>query len=103
MGGHDIPPLADKARKIPAADVVHDPAFVLPFSDDDMLSRKHTAKECLDLYRKAYSLKVGSPAIDTGSPEDAKDPEVKDGKCDIGAIEYEGPKAATATAPNGKP
>ncbi len=65
-----------------------DPNFVFPFSDEDMLSRKHTVKECLDLYRRAYSLKKGSPAIDAGSPADKDDPEVKDGKPDIGAIEY---------------
>ena len=88
FGAHDVivPAAGDKAFDPKA--IVEDPDFVLPFSDDDMLARKHTVKECLDLYRKAYALKNGSPAIDAGSAVDAHDPEVKDGKCDIGAVEH---------------
>ncbi len=67
-----------------------------------MLARKHTLKECLELYRKAYSLKAGSPAIDAGSPEDGGDPEVKDGKCDIRAIEYAGNAGGKPRAESGE-
>jgi hypothetical protein len=30
--------------------------------------------------------KVNSPVVNAGTLDDAKDPEVKDGKCDIGAV-----------------
>jgi hypothetical protein len=45
----------------------------------------------LDFYRRAYSLKPNSAAINAGSPVDADDPEVRDGQCDIGAVEYQYP------------
>jgi hypothetical protein len=88
FGAHDVfAPTADDKAFDPKK-IVEDPDFVLPYSDDDMLTRKHTPRECLELYRKAYSLTKGSPAIGAGSSADAKDVEVKDGKCDIGALEY---------------
>jgi hypothetical protein len=90
FGAHDVLVRPGKDKPLDPRSIVADPDFVLPFSDEEMLARKHTVKECLELYRKAYSLQAGSPAIDAGSPEDGKDPEVKDGKCDIGAIEYAG-------------
>ena len=63
------------------------PNVAFPFTDDEMLSRKHTVAEVLKHYSDAYTLKAGSPAIDAGDPADKNDPAVKDGKPDIGAIE----------------
>ena len=98
LGAHDVfaPPAGDKAFDSKA--IVEDPDFVLPFSDEDLLARKHTVQECLDLYRKAYTPKADSPAVNAGSPADNKDPRVKDGNCDIGAIEYVGPATRPATS-----
>lgn len=87
FGAHDVfAPAADDKAFDPKA-IVENPEFVLPFTDEDMLARKHTVKECLELYRKAYAPKADSPAVNAGSPADSKDPQVKDGKCDIGAVE----------------
>ena len=98
FGAHDVfaPAAGDKA--FDPKEIVEDPEFVLPFTDEDMLARKHTVKECLALYRKAYTPKAGSPGINAGSPDDAKDPEVKDGKCDIGAIEFASPTTRPAAS-----
>ena len=41
--------------------MVANPDFVFPFSDEEMLARKHTIAECLSLYRAAYRLKAGQP------------------------------------------
>ena len=60
FGGHDVPSLTEK--KLRAVDVVANPDFVFPFSDEDLLARKHSVAECLDLYRAAYRLKAGQPA-----------------------------------------
>jgi hypothetical protein len=98
FGAHDIfAPTADD-KSFDARKIVEDPEYVLPFTDDEMLARKHTVKECLDLYRKAYTPKADSPVINAGSPADSKDPAVKDGKCDIGAIEYGAAASQPATA-----
>jgi hypothetical protein len=87
FGAHDIFASAAGDKAFDAKVFVKDPEFILPFGDEDMLARKHTVKECLDLYRKAYTPKADSPVLNAGSPADSKDPQVKDGKCDIGAIE----------------
>ena len=104
FGGHDVPAYAKRSEPLNAADVVVNPDIVFPFTDDDMLSRKHTVTECLELYRKAYSPKKGSPAIDAGSPADKDDPAVTDGRCDIGAVEFVNPttRPATSSAASGK-
>jgi len=96
-------PSASDASFDPQAIVVN-PEFVLPFSDDELLARRHSVQECLELYRRAYTPTAGSPAIDAASPLDAQDAQVTDGKCDIGAVEYTRPATApTATsAPAGK-
>lgn len=57
--------------------------------------RKHSVQECLELYRRAYTPTAGSPAIDAASPLDARDAQVTDGKCDMGAVECTRP----ATSP----
>ena len=88
FGGHDLPPYAQRDKSFAPKDVVVNPDFTFTYSDEDMLARKHTVKECLELYRKAYALKPDSPAINAGDPADAKDPEVTDGKPDVGAIEF---------------
>ena len=87
FGGHDVPPYAKRAEPLNPADVVVNPDVEFPFSDDDMISRKHTVAEALGVYRKAYAPKPGSAAIDAGDPADKTDPDVKDGKPDIGALE----------------
>ena len=61
FGGQDVPPLAEPDQRLRAADVVANPDFVFPFSDEEMLARKHTIAECLSLYRAAYRLKAGQP------------------------------------------
>ena len=104
FGAHDVFTASVDDKSFDPKAIVEDPEFVFPFSDEEMLARKHTVKECLDLYRRAYTLKTGCPAIDAGSPEDAKDPQVKDGKCDIGAVEYitQMRQPATSSAPSKK-
>jgi hypothetical protein len=87
FGGHDVPPYAKRNEPLNPADVVVNPDVSFPFSDEDMISRKHTVAEVLDVYRKAYSPKPGSAAIDAGDPADKADPDVKDHKPDIGAVE----------------
>ena len=87
FGGHDVPPYAKRAEPLNPADVVVNPDVAFPFSDDDMLSRRHTVAEVLDFYRKAYAPKPGSAAIDAGDPADKSDPAVTDGKPDIGGVE----------------
>ena len=87
FGGNDVPPYS--ARKaLDPVDVVVSPDVEFPFTDADMLARKHTVDEILEHYRKAYTPKPGSAAINAGSPADKDDPDVKDGKPDIGAIEF---------------
>lgn len=80
FGGHDLT-VGD-----PAA-VVKNPHFTLPYTREEMLSRTHTVAEALALYRDAYQLKEGSPAINAGSPQDSNDPAVADQQCDLGALE----------------
>ncbi len=87
FGGHDVPPYAKRSEPLKPADVVVNPDVAFPFTDEDMISRKHTVAEVLDVYRKAYSPKPGSAAINAGDPADKADPDVKDGKPDIGAVE----------------
>ncbi len=64
-----------------------DPEFGYPFpySMEQMLDGSITVTAVLQRYRSAYAPKPGSPLIDAGSPEDAKD--AADGRCDIGAVE----------------
>ena len=88
FGGHDVPPWAKRAEPLNPADVVVNPDVEFPFTDEDMISRKHTVAEALDVYLKAYAPKPGSAAIDAGDPIDKSDPEVQDGKPDIGAVEF---------------
>ena len=83
FGGHDI---ADKDMS--PDQVIENTKFEFPYDDEDLLARKHRVADCIELYRKAYSLKAGSPAINAGDPQDKDDPEVKDGRCDIGAVEF---------------
>ena len=90
FGGSDVPPYAERDRTLSPEAVVLNPNVTFPFSDEDMLSGRHTVAEVLAHYRKAYSPKRGSPGIDAGDPADKDDPEVKDGKPDIGAVEYTG-------------
>ena len=90
FGGHDVPPFAERATVLPSASVVVHPDVTFPFTDDEMLARKHTVPEILKVYRDAYTLKPGSPAINAGDPTDRGDPAVKDGKPDIGALERTG-------------
>lgn len=86
FGGNDYPPAGGEPLD-PSAVVVN-PDVEFPFSDGEMLARRRTVTEVLDCYRKAYSLKPGSPAVDRGDPADKSDPEVKDGKPDMGALEF---------------
>ena len=60
FGGHDV--FSTKDKSLHESDVVANPDFVFPFSDEDLLARKHTVAECLELYRAAYRLKAGLPA-----------------------------------------
>ena len=85
MGGRDVPP-ADK-DPLPPASVVANPDIAFPFTDEEMLARKHKVEEVLKAYRDAYTPVKGSAAIDAGDPADKDDPAVKDGRPDIGAIE----------------
>ena len=87
FGGNDVPSWAEREKDILPEDVVVNPNVAFPFTDDEMLSRKHTVAEVLKHYSDAYTLKAGSPAIDAGDPAYKNDPAVKDGKPDIGAIE----------------
>jgi len=84
FGSNDVPP---GTGSVPAASVVADPEVKFPFTDDEMLARKHTVAEVLAAYRKAYAPKKGSPALDGGDPADREDPAVTDGRPDIGAVE----------------
>jgi len=85
FGGHDIPSYADRAKQLKPEAIVKNPNVKFPFSDEDMISRKHTVKEVLAVYRDAYSLLPDSPARDAGDSSFGK---VQDGKIDIGAIEF---------------
>lgn len=88
FGAHDVPPYGkDHEQPTPDAVVVN-PGVSFPFSDEDMLSGRHTVAEVLKHYRAAYALKADSPAIDAGDPQDKDDPTVTDGKPDIGAVEF---------------
>ena len=64
-----------------------DVGYPFPYGAAELLNGQKTVFDALNLYRNAYAPKVGSPAIDSGSPADANDPEVQDGQCDIGAVE----------------
>ena len=92
FGGRDVPPYAERKKALPPETVVVDPDVKFPFTDEDMLARKHSVVEVLKHYRDAYTLKAGSPAINAGDPADKTDPAVTDGKLDIGAIERNKPK-----------
>ena len=87
FGGHDVPPFGQDDKQPGPADVVVNPDVTFPFTDEEMLERKHTVAEVLDVYRKAYTPRTGSPAVDAGDPAQKDDPAVKDGKPDIGAVE----------------
>lgn len=65
-----------------------DPDFGYPFpyKAEQLLDGSVTVATALQRYRTAYAPKAGSPLIDAGSPEDAKD--AADGCCDIGAVEF---------------
>jgi len=75
-------------KELKPDEVVANPDIEFPFSDEDLLARQKTPAEALKAYREAYAPKAGSPALDAGDPADKDDPEVQDGKPDIGAIEY---------------
>jgi len=83
FGKNDVP----ATGSIPSSRVVVNSEMQFPFSDKELLNRKHTVKEVLDHYRKAYALVPESKAIDAGDPNIADD-QVADAKPDIGAIEY---------------
>jgi len=87
FGGHDVPGYPQRDRPLNPADVVVNPDVRFPFSDEDMIARKHTVSEVLDAYRKAYAPKPGSPATNAGDSAGKTDPDVTDGRPDIGAIE----------------
>ena len=98
FGGHDI--TADTTGKAITPEMtVTNPGFEFPYTDEGMLARKYRVADCVALYRQAYSLKAASPAINGGDPQDKDDPQVKDGQCDIGAIEF----GATTEAPTSMP
>jgi len=90
FGGNDVPSYAERKTVLPPASVVVNPDVKFPFTDEDMLARKHSVDEILKVYRDAYTLKADSPAINAGDPTDKDDPAVKDGKPDIGALERTG-------------
>jgi len=83
FGKHDVP----TTGSIPPSRVVVNAEAKFPFSDEDILSRKHSVKEILAHYREAYTLLPDSKAINAGDPNIADD-QVIDAKPDIGAIEY---------------
>ncbi|HUV38957.1 MAG TPA: hypothetical protein VMY39_05055 [Planctomycetota bacterium] len=87
FGGHDVPSFGRDGEQPAPEAVVENPTVEFPFTDEDLLARRHTVAEVLKVYRDAYAPKAGSPAIDAGDPADRDDPEVKDGKPDIGAVE----------------
>lgn len=70
------------------AGVCAEPGFGYPFpwSTGQLLDGTVGIAEVLRRYRAAYAPVAGSPLIDAGSPEDAKD--ATDGRCDIGAVEF---------------
>ena len=80
-------------------DVIVDPTagYPFPYSQAEIIAGSVTPTDMLDFYRRAYSLKPNSAAINAGSPVDADDPEVRDGQCDIGALEYQFPETAVLT------
>jgi len=82
-----VPAYPQRDAPLNPADVVVSPEVKFPFSDEDMIARKHTVSEVLDAYRNAYAPKPGSPAINAGDPAGKMDLDVTDGKPDIGAIE----------------
>ena len=89
-GGNDVPAFAERKTVLPPKSIVVNPDVKFPFTDEEMLARKHTIAEVLKVYRDAYALKADSPAINAGDPADKDDPTVKDGKPDIGALERTG-------------
>lgn len=88
FGKHDVPPPGRDDEQPAPGKVVVNPDVKFPFPDDQMLDRRHTPAEVLAVYRQAYALVDGSPAIDAGDPAAAADTAVTDGKPDIGAIEH---------------
>jgi len=90
FGGHDVPPFPERATVLSPASVVVNPDVTFPFTDEEMLARRHAVAEILKVYRDAYTLKPDSPAINAGDPTDRDDPTVEDGKPDIGALERAG-------------
>ncbi len=76
------------------AEVIVNPAagYPFPYSQAEIITGNVTPTDMLQLYRRAYALTSSSPAINAGSPADASDPEVTDGQCDIGALEYQVPE-----------
>ncbi len=75
---------------MPPEAIVVNPNVKFPFTDEDMLARKHTVAGILKVYRDAYTLKADSPAINAGDVADKDDLVVQDGKPDIGALERTG-------------
>lgn len=73
------------AESIAGVCVDADFGYPFPYRMEQMLDGSITLTAVLQRYRSAYAPKPGSPLIDAGSPEDAKD--VADGRCDIGAVE----------------
>lgn len=73
------------AAEIGSACVDPEFGYPFPYSMEQMLDGSITVAAVLQRYRSAYAPKPGSPLIDAGSPEDAKD--AADGHCDIGAVE----------------
>ena len=88
FGRHAVPPVGQDDKQPAPESVVVNPDVTFPFTDEDMLARKHTVVEVLAHYRKAYTPKPGSPAINAGGPVDKDDADVTDGKPDVGAVEY---------------
>jgi len=87
FGKNDVLLFGDQKERKPD-EIVVNPDIQFPFTDEDMLARKRTPAEALKAYREAYALKADSPAINAGDPADKGDSEVKDGRPDIGAVEY---------------
>ncbi len=96
FGGNDVPKYSDPPKALVPTEVVVNPNVKFPFTDADMLSRKHTVDEIIAVYRKAYTPTATSAAIDAGSPADKTDPAVTDGKVDIGAVEHKAVQTGTA-------
>lgn len=86
FGGNGIPPFGS-SETLAIVDVVTNPDVVFPFTDDEMLARRHTVAAILAVYRTAYTPKTNSAAVNAGLVRGAHDAVVTDGKPDIGAIE----------------